>query len=100
MSDSFRIIADSMLTRSESQNPSQNFGHIRSRAVTCCSRKTPAKHSEAVFYEDNKKSNNNNNNSNNNNNDRKHQESIRKSYCDRDPKDLHAAICTNPQEGA
>ena len=33
----------------------QNFGHIRSRAVTCCSRKTPAKHSEAVFYEDNKK---------------------------------------------
>ena len=44
-----------------------------------------------------KKSNNNNNN-NNNNNDRKHQESIRKSYCDRDPKDLHAAICTNPQE--
>ena len=64
----------------------QNFGHIRSRAVTCCSRKTPAKHSEAVFYEDNKKSNNNNkkkknnNNNNNNNNDRKHQESIRKSY--------------------
>ena len=66
--------------------------------MTCCSRKTPAKHSEAVFYEDNKKSNNNNNN--NNNNDRKHQESIRKSYCDRDPKDLHAAICTNPQEDA
>ena len=23
--------------------------------MTCCSRKTPAKHSEAVFYEDNKK---------------------------------------------
>ena len=23
----------------------------------------------------------------------------RESYCDRDPKDLHAAICANPQEG-
>ena len=23
-----------------------------------------------------------------------------KIYCDRDPKDLHAGICTNPQEGA
>ena len=32
--------------------------------------------------------------------DRKHQESIRDSYCDRDPEDLHAGICTNPQEGA
>ena len=30
----------------------------------------------------------------------KHQESIRESYCDRDPKDLLAGICTNPQEGA
>ena len=29
-----------------------------------------------------------------------HQESIRESYCDRDPKDQHAGICTNPQEGA
>ena len=29
--------------------------------------------------------------------DRKHQESIRESYCDRDPKDLHAGICANPQ---
>ena len=27
-------------------------------------------------------------------------DSIRESYCDRDPKDLHAGICTNPQEGA
>ena len=31
---------------------------------------------------------------------RKHQESIRKSYYDRDSKDLHAGICTNPQKGA
>ena len=30
---------------------------------------------------------------------RKHQESIRASYCDRDPKDLCAGICMNPQEG-
>ena len=30
---------------------------------------------------------------------RKLQESIRESYCDRDPKDLHAEICTNPREG-
>ena len=29
----------------------------------------------------------------------KHQESIRESYCDSDPKDLHAWICTNPQKG-
>ena len=26
--------------------------------------------------------------------------SIRENYCDRDPKDLHAGICANPQEGA
>ena len=31
---------------------------------------------------------------------RKHQESIRERYCDRDPKDVHAGICTKPQEGA
>ena len=31
---------------------------------------------------------------------RKHQESVRESYCDRDSKDLHAGICTNPQKGA
>ena len=31
---------------------------------------------------------------------RKHQESIRESYCDRDSKDLHAGICANPQKGA
>ena len=31
---------------------------------------------------------------------RKHQESIRESYYDRDSKDLHAGICTNPQKGA
>ena len=31
---------------------------------------------------------------------RKHQESIRDSYCDRDSKDLHAGICANPQKGA
>ena len=31
--------------------------------------------------------------------DRKHQESIRGSYCDRDPKDLPAGICANPQKG-
>ena len=30
----------------------------------------------------------------------KHQESIRESYRDKDPKDLLAGICTNPQEGA
>ena len=30
---------------------------------------------------------------------RKHQESIRESYCDRDPKDLCAGICMNTQEG-
>ena len=30
----------------------------------------------------------------------KRQESITESYCDRDPKDQHAGICTNPQEGA
>ena len=30
----------------------------------------------------------------------KRQESIRSSYCDRDLKDLHAAICNNPQKGA
>ena len=30
---------------------------------------------------------------------RKLQESIRESYCDRDPKELHAEICTNPREG-
>ena len=30
---------------------------------------------------------------------RKHQESIRESYCDRDPKDLCAGICMNRQEG-
>ena len=29
---------------------------------------------------------------------RKHQESIRESYCDRDPKDLCAGICTNPKK--
>ena len=29
---------------------------------------------------------------------RKDQESIRESYSDRHPKDLHAEICTNPQE--
>ena len=32
--------------------------------------------------------------------DRKHQESIRASYYDRDSKDLHAGICANPQKGA
>ena len=31
---------------------------------------------------------------------RKHQQSIRESYCDRDSKDLHAGICMNPQKGA
>ena len=31
---------------------------------------------------------------------RKHQESIRESYCDRDSKDLHAGICANPQKDA
>ena len=31
---------------------------------------------------------------------RKHQESIRESYYDRDSKDLHAGICANPQKGA
>ena len=31
---------------------------------------------------------------------RKHQESIRERYCDRDSKDLHAGICANPQKGA
>ena len=31
---------------------------------------------------------------------RKRQESIRESYYDRDSKDLHALICTNPQKGA
>ena len=31
---------------------------------------------------------------------RKHQESIRECYCDRDSKDLLAGICTNPPEGA
>ena len=31
---------------------------------------------------------------------KKHQESIRESYYDRDSKDLHAGICTNPQKGA
>ena len=30
----------------------------------------------------------------------KRQESIRESYYDRDSKDLHAGICTNPQKGA
>ena len=30
---------------------------------------------------------------------RKHQESIKESYYDRDSKDLHAGICTNPQKG-
>ena len=30
----------------------------------------------------------------------KHQESIRESYYDRDSKDLHAGICTNPQKGS
>ena len=30
---------------------------------------------------------------------RKHQESIRESYYDRDSKDLHAGICANPQKG-
>ena len=62
--------------------------------------------------------NNNYNNNNNNNNNyyyyyyyyyyykrkegdgRKHQESIRESYCDRDSKDLHTGICANPQKGA
>ena len=29
----------------------------------------------------------------------KHQESVRESYYDRDSKDLHAGICTNPQKG-
>ena len=33
-------------------------------------------------------------------NGRKHQESIRESYSDRDSKDLLAGVCTNPQEGA
>ena len=31
---------------------------------------------------------------------RKNPESITESQCDRDPKDLHAGFCTNPQEGA
>ena len=31
---------------------------------------------------------------------RKHQESIRESYYDRDSKDLHAEICTNPRKGS
>ena len=26
-------------------------------------------------------------------------EKLSKIYCDKDPKDLHAGICTNPQEG-
>ena len=30
---------------------------------------------------------------------RKHLEIIKESYCDRDPKDLCAGICTNPQKG-
>ena len=33
-------------------------------------------------------------------NGRKHHESIRESYYDRDSKDMHAGICTNPQKGA
>ena len=31
---------------------------------------------------------------------RKHQECIRESYSDRDPKDQHAGICRSPSEGA
>ena len=31
---------------------------------------------------------------------RKHQESIRESYYDRDSKDLHTGICANPQKSA
>ena len=31
---------------------------------------------------------------------RKHQESIRESYYDRDSNDMHAGICANPQKGA
>ena len=31
---------------------------------------------------------------------RKHQESIRECYYDRDSKDLHAGICANPRKGA
>ena len=27
-------------------------------------------------------------------------ENMRDSHCDRDPKDLHARMCTSPQEGA
>ena len=77
-------------------------------------RKTPTSHPEAVF-------NNNNNNRNTENAayenrsdpcgcwcawyskegyGRKHEESIRESYYDRDSKDLHAGICANPQKGA
>ena len=31
---------------------------------------------------------------------KKHQESIRESYCNRGSKVLHAGICANPQKGA
>ena len=72
----------------------------------------------------NNNNNNNDNNSNNNNNTenvayenrshpcgfwcawysekgcgRKHEESIRESYYDRDSNDMHARICPNPQKG-
>ena len=30
---------------------------------------------------------------------RKHQESIKESYCDRGSRDLYAGICANPHEG-
>ena len=64
---SFGIIVESMLTGC-SKNPSQSLGHLRSEAVTCCLRKTPASHPEAVFNEDDDDNNNNNNNNNNRNN--------------------------------
>ena len=63
-----------------------------------------------ILIKNNNNNNNINNNINNNNNNnnwyseegygRKHQESIRESYYDRDSKDLHAGICTNPQKGS
>ena len=78
-------------------------------------RKTPTSHPEAVFNNNNNSDRNTENVACENRGDpcgcwcawyskegygRKHQESIRESYYDRDSKDLHAGICTNPQKGA
>ena len=69
-------------------------------------RENPAliKNSDQCGNEDNNNNNNNNNHNNNDNNNsndnQEDQEDIRESYNDRDPKDWHAGICTNPQEGA